>query len=223
MSRIAQLSHGTLQSIVRAVPAAPRVSARQCAATIVVCGVAYGAVMGSLNGFAGDRLLQVVYSAVKVPLLLGVTSAVCVPSFFVLNSLLGVRNDLAIALRALLAGQAGLAVVLASLAPYTALWYCSSAEYTDAIAVNGAMFAIASAVGQFVLRRHYAPLIARDRRHRQLLNVWLGMYVFVAIQLAWVLRPFVGTPGQATQFFRESAWDNAYVIVARLVWGLFAD
>jgi hypothetical protein len=179
--------------------------------------------MGGLNGFAGDRWLQVVYSAVKVPLLLGVTSAVCVPSFFVLNSLLGVRGDISIALRALLAGQAGLALVLASLAPYTALWYCSSAEYAEAVAVNGAMFAVASAVGQIVLRRHYAPLIARDRRHGYLLNVWLGMYVFVAIQLAWVLRPFVGDPDRPTEFFRAAAWDNAYVIVARMVWRLLVD
>lgn len=223
MTRIALASHNVLQSIAHATAVAPRASARQCAAAIIVCGLAYGAVMGSLSGFAPGHWRQIVYSAVKVPLLLGVTSAVCVPSFFVLNSLLGVRGDISIALRALMAGQAGLAVVLVSLAPYTALWYCSSADYAQAVTFNGVMFALASALGQFVVRRHYAPLIARDRRHGYLLNVWLGMYVFVAIQLAWVLRPFVGDPDRPTEFFRSSAWDNAYVIVARMVWRLLTE
>ena len=47
---------------------------------------------------------------------------------------------------------------------------------------------------------------------------WAALYVFVAIQLAWVLRPFVGSPTLPTRFFREEAWDNAYVVVAKKVW-----
>jgi len=39
------------------------------------------------------------------------------------------------------------------------------------------------------------------------------LYVFVAVQLAWVLRPFVGSPNVPTRFFRENAWSNAYGVV----------
>ncbi len=32
--------------------------------------------------------------------------------------------------------------------------------------------------------------------------------------MAWVLRPFVGSPGKPITFFRQEAWGNAYVEVA---------
>jgi hypothetical protein len=115
-----------------------------------------------------------------------------------------------------------MAIVLASLAPLTALWYVSVADYNSAITFNGFMFAAASLSAQILLRRHYGPLIARDRRHRWMLAAWLLVYVFVAIQLAWVLRPFIGDPAQPPQFFRADVLsDNAYVVVCKLAWRFF--
>lgn len=185
-------------------------------AMVTAFGLLYGAVMGTYGGFRGERSLQLVYSGLKVPLLLLVTFALSLPSFFVLNTLLGVRADFTQALRALIATQAVLTIVLASLAPFTALWYASSGAYRLAIFFNAAMFAVASFAAQGLLRRWYAPLIARNPRHRLLLRTWLIIYAFVAVQMAWVLRPFVGDPNSPTRFFRQGAWGNAYVEVARM-------
>lgn len=187
------------------------------AAFVLLCGCLYGAVMGTFGGFAGDRLWQVLISAFKVPLLLLLTFALSLPSFFVLNTLLGVRSDFPAVLRALLGGQAGLTVVLASLAPYTALWYLSFADYQGALLFNGVMFAVATLGGQVTVHRAYRPLIARDPRHRGLMLLWTVLYSFVAIQLAWVLRPFVGSPDSPVQFFREGAWGNAYVVLGGML------
>ena len=44
-------------------------------------------------GFDGPRVWQVVYSAVKVPFLLFTTFLLSLPSFFVVNTLLGLRPD----------------------------------------------------------------------------------------------------------------------------------
>lgn len=181
---------------------------------VVACGLAYGAVMGSFAGRPG----QVLISATKVPLLLVTTTALSLPSYFVLNTLLGLRNDFGAAFRALAASQAGLTIILASLAPLTAFWYASSSDYRSAILFNAGMFAVASVGSQRLLRRAYGPLIARNPRHRQLLRLWLVLYAFVGVQLGWNLRPFVGDPDQPVRFFRSGAWDNAYVIVARMVW-----
>jgi hypothetical protein len=144
-------------------------------------------------------------------------SNISLPSFFVLNTLLGVREDFPQALTALATTQAALPVILLSLAPYTALWYASSAQYRTAILFNGVMFAAASFAAQGVLRHHYKPLIARDPRHRVLLRIWLLLYVFVGVQMGWVLRPFVGQPEMPVQFFRPGAWGNAYVEVLRMI------
>ncbi|MEQ8837003.1 MAG: hypothetical protein RID07_09390, partial [Lacipirellulaceae bacterium] len=133
-------------------------------------------------------------------------------------TLLGLRDDFAAAVRALFTAQAGLAITLASLAPLTLLCYASTISHSQSLAFNGLMFAIASLAGQALLRSHYRPLIARNPRHRQMLLAWGVVYVFVAIQLAWLLRPFIGSRGLEVQFFRDDAWGNAYVVVAKLVW-----
>jgi len=158
------------------------------------------------------------FSAVKVPLLLVATFVISLPSFYVLNSLFGLGRDFAQAVRSLVAAQCGLAIVLASLAPLTLLWYASSAHYQHALVVNGAMFAVASLAAQWLVRGYYRPLIAASRRHVWLLWCWLGVYTAVAIQMAWLLRPFLGSPGRPVQFLRDDPWDNAYEVVARLVW-----
>jgi hypothetical protein len=190
----------------------------EMALILVLAGFGYGAVMGTFGGMAGERLLQMIYSALKVPLLLVVTFALSLPSFFVLNTLLGLREDFRRVLSALVAAQAVLTVVLLALAPFTAFWYACSADYTHAQLFNGIMFAAASFAAQWTLRRNYQPLIARRPRHRTLQRVWLVIYIFVGIQMAWVLRPFVGSPAMPVQFFREEAWGNAYEVVVRIIW-----
>jgi hypothetical protein len=187
---------------------------------LVAFGLLYGAVMGSFRALAAQPqwLLQIIYSAVKVPLLLSATFVISLPSFYVLNALLGLGRDFAPAVRALIAAQSGLAIILCSLAPLTLLWYASSAQYNQALLFNGAMFAVASFAAQWLVRGYYRPLIARNRRHGWLLWCWLFVYTAVAIQMAWLLRPFIGSPGRSVQFLRDNPWDNAYEYVAQLVW-----
>jgi hypothetical protein len=38
---------------------------------------------------------------------------------------------------------------------------------------------------------------------RTLLYVWIALFGFVGTQLAWVLRPFFGDPGQPFELFRN--------------------
>ncbi len=194
-----------------------RVGLLRVAFVLVLFGTAYGAVMGSFSGFRNDRWLQVLFSASKVPLLLAATTALSLPSFFVLHTLLGLRDDFGRAFRALLSAQAGLTVALLSLAPLTALWYVSTTDYQSAILFNGLMFGISSLSAQVVLRRLYRPLIAKSPKHRVLLRAWLGVYAFVGIQMGWILRPFIGAPNRPVQFFRPDSWGNAYEQVLRIL------
>jgi hypothetical protein len=188
---------------------------------IVVFGISYGAVMGSFAGVFGERFLQVVYSALKVPFLLMATFALSLPSFFVINTLFGLRSDFAYVVRALVATQAGLTIILASLAPFTILWYVSFTNYRAAILFNAFIFGAASISAQWLSWRLYRPLIARNPKHRLMLVGWLIIYAFVGIQMGWVLRPFIGDPNSPTQFFREGAWGNAYIQLADIIMNLF--
>ena len=185
---------------------------------LTVCGVFYGAVMGSF----GDRGLQSLYSASKVPVLLLLTTAICIPNFFVWNAILGLGADFAAACRGVLAAQATLAVALVGFAPVTLFFYASSSSYPFALTLNGAVFAAASIAGQVTLARHYRPLIAKNPRHRFGLAAWLILYIFVAIQMGSVLRPFVGDPKEPTTFFRERAFrENPYATIFWAIVGMF--
>lgn len=185
-------------------------------AFVVVFGLWYGAVMGTFGGIAGDRSWQILFSSSKVPLLLCATFVVTLPSFYVLNILMGLGPDFGAAVRCLIAAQAGTALVLAVLAPYTALFYASSSHYPAAILFNAMMFGAASLTGQFLLLRFYRPLIERNERHRWMARLWIVVYAFVGVQMGWVLRPFIGNPSEPPEFVRTDAWSNAYVVILRL-------
>ncbi|HVJ80426.1 MAG TPA: hypothetical protein VNC50_05090 [Planctomycetia bacterium] len=189
-------------------------------AYVLAYGLLYGMVMGTFGGvFTPERWWQMLYSAAKVPLLLLLSFVLCVPSFYVFCSLLGLQRDFPQALAAIVAAQGVLAVTLASLAPLVFVVYASTDDYNAAVLYHGAPFLVASLAGQRALVRGYRPLIARNSRHRIAAILWLLAYVFVAIQLAWNLRPFVGSPRLPVEFFRADSFTNAYVALWRLVVG----
>ena len=188
---------------------------------IVLCGAIYGACMGGYSAVGGVRILQSLFSATKVPLLLIITFSLSLPSFFIFNSLNGLRDDFKEVLRSLLAAQAGQMVLLASLAPYVILWNFSVNGHVPTILFNAALFGISAFGGQLMLRRLYERLIAKDDRHRPMLKLWLLTYVFIAVQLSWTLRPFIGDPMRPTSFLRPDAWGNAYIAVFGIVRKLF--
>lgn len=189
---------------------------RELVLLIAIGGVAYGLFMGSWELGPG-RYAMLAYAALKVPLMIGVTTCVCLPGFWVLNAALGLANDLPKALRAVLASQAGFAIALMSLGPVTRFVYACGVEHRVAILANGVMFALATGVAQGVLWSRYRELIRSDARHAAMLWAWVTLYVFVGIQMGWMLRPFVGAPGMEVAFFREEPFTNAYVEVFRIV------
>jgi drug/metabolite transporter superfamily protein YnfA len=201
-------------------PAQRDIPLRSLVLLFVTFGFAYGLAMGSYAG----RPLQMLFSGLKVPLLLGVATSVCLLNFFVVNSLLGLREDFGLALRAVLSAQAAVAISLAAFMPVILFFYASLPDardsYPTAIAANGGVFLVASLGGQLALNRSYRTLVERNQRHRYARIAWLGLYVFVAIQLAWTLRPFIGDPEKPTGFLRSGAWGNAYVEIVRLLGSL---
>ena len=155
-----------------------------------------------------------VFAAIKVPLLLAATTGLCLPSFYVLNAVLGLREDLDKALRGMLAAQATLGLALGALAP---LFVIGPLTFDNPYAVtllDALLFAAATFAGQQVLARHYRPLVARNALHRRALRAWLVLYAFAGVQAAWVMRPFRGTEGFGVEFLRAEAFEqNAYVVL----------
>src|SRR3954470_15175591 len=80
-------SQAAAPELTSAVPGpAARLTLLKLAGVIVFFGMLYGAVMGTFSATSPQRAMQIVYAAVKVPILLLVTSLISLPSFFVLNT-----------------------------------------------------------------------------------------------------------------------------------------
>ncbi len=202
-----------------------RVSLRTTVFIVMLLGPIYGIAMGCYAWVAGERTLveqipQMVYSGTKVPLLIFFTVLISLPSFFVINTLLGLRDDFRESLAAIISAQAGMIVILTSLFPLTLFAYVSTSHlefnYPLAILINAGMFGLASVSAQVLLRGYYSPLIAKDTRHRWMVRSWIFVYAFVGIQASYVLRPFIGNPNTPTSFFRKDSFENAYVRVLQL-------
>ena len=85
--------------------------------------------------------------------------------------------------------------------------------------IRSALIIVASLASAHVVGRYYGPLIRRSPRHRRMMVLWLALYVFVAIQMAWTLRPFIGDPNPDVPIvlMRSGEIDNAYLEIARLM------
>lgn len=206
-------------------PFSTHIRLRTVALLVILLGPIYGAAMGTYAWLDGHRefhqqILQIIYSALKVPMLLGLTVTVSLPSIFVINSLFGLRDDFRASLSAIISAQAGLTIILASLSPLTLLFYLSNTTaqaYPMAILFNAVMFGLAAVTAQVLLAIHFRPLIEKNPRHRWIMRIWIFVYAFVGIQAGYVLRPFIGSPGTPTDFFRRESFQNAYVKVWELI------
>jgi hypothetical protein len=116
---------------------------------IIALGLVYGICMGSFALFksSGPNFVQMMASAVKVPLLLFLTLIVTFPSLYVFNALVGSRLSLSSVLRLLIAGLAVMGALLASFGPIVAFFSASTTSYAFMQLLNVIVFTVAGILG----------------------------------------------------------------------------
>lgn len=184
--------------------------------TTALASAGFGVAMGSFDLSSAERWRLPVFAAMKAPMLVLVTTVLCLPGFFVLSTALGLRGTFARSIASIMCGQAAQALALCSLAPLLLFVYQCGITHSQALAMCAAMYGVATGAGYIVLLRRYRPLLEESRRHRVMLGYWLLVYVFVGIQTGWMLRPFVGSPGLEVAFVRREPFTNAYVEVLKI-------
>jgi hypothetical protein len=182
----------------------------------VLCFALYGAVMGITHS-----PLQALYSALKLPLLYLLTLVVCLPSLYFFNILLGSRLWLPQVLALSLTAITVTAALSASLAPITLFFWLSGRDYHFALFLNVVFLAITGAIGLIFLVRgmHQIDRIRGLFNLRwPILLVWMTLYGFVGTQMAWILRPFMGTLKEVLPFVPPGG--NFYIAVWDTIWQL---
>jgi hypothetical protein len=157
---------------------------------VLVLSAIYGATMGT---YAGG--VQILYSAIKAPLLLLISLYLTLPSYHILYSLLGGKQTVGQTSLLLLFGFTIMSTVLIALVPVNLFFILttmkSSAAHAFTALLNIAIFTLG---GLFALTHFIkgAKTLFREPSANWKPAFLLGSVIlmFVGTQLTWVLRPF---------------------------------
>jgi hypothetical protein len=175
--------------------------------------------------------LQSLYTAIKFPLLIFLTCAGNAVLNGMLAQILGSGLSFKQTSLAILLSFAIAAMILGGFSPITLfIWYnAPSLESKNAILGHSVMLlahVCAIAFAGVMANRRLLDLLrkisGRNGTARAVLFSWLAGNLFLGAQLAWNLRPFIGSPTLAVQFFRDDPLrGNFYEAVWRAFRHLF--
>jgi hypothetical protein len=146
----------------------------------------FGAAMGA------HRLgIQVLFAAVKLPLVVLATAVVASPALTALNSALDRPADLRKDLARVLASMALGSLVLAALAPIVLLAVTQGVQYQGIALLVVMCSLVAGAIGSSLLLR---ALFSSPKGVIPVAAVLLAVYAVVGSQMTWTLRPWLLRP-----------------------------
>lgn len=180
---------------------------------ILALSAVYGATMGA---WAGG--LSILFSAVKVPILLLISLYLTIPSYYVLYSLLGGKRSLRQTTVLLLFSFTVMATVLIALVPINLFFVItttrSSNTYAFMVLLNIAIFTLAGFFGltNFVKG---AKVLYGESSENWKPAFLLGSLILMIVgtQLAWVLRPYF----DYYPWFIRPLEGNFYTAMAQLI------
>lgn len=162
---------------------------------------------GAWTGLYACTLAQFLASALKAPLLLLGTTAVCFPTFFIVQYVLAPR---ALSLRAASLLQASTVAVIsvtwAVVALPCSLFLASSESYVAAKWLVTFVAAFGGVLGMLWFARGFRNATSSELQSSRLLPLlpYCFLYGLVGMQLAWSMRPFIGSPSLEFALFRSA-------------------
>jgi hypothetical protein len=199
-----------------------------CLAAVILGAGLYGSVVGSWWA-----PLQSIYVAIKLPLLILLTTLGNGLLNGMLAPLLGLNISFRKSLAAVLVSFAFASLVLAALSPIalfivwntpplTSVTTPRSPEYGFLQLALVVFIAFAGVVGNARLLPLLQQMAGSVSVARNVLFAWLAGNLFLGSQICWVLRPFVWGPGRPVEFigpeyFHGSFYETIFEAVRRLL------
>lgn len=197
----------------------------------------YGVVLGLSNSAR-----QAISSAIKLPILFLLTLAICLPTLYFFNLVLGSRLSVRQSLAMVLVAITVSAMLTLAFAPISLFFLITAPNYDFFKVLNVAILTLTGFVGLRFLVSGMRRMNELDAERRlgsevvvpaagairaaeppvrmSLLYVWIVLYGFVGTQLGWTLRPFFGDPHSPFALFR-AIQGNFYVNVADAFLNMF--
>ena len=176
----------------------------------------FGAALGSWRA-----PVQALYTAIKLPLILLVISLGNGLLNAMLAPLLGINLGLRQSLLAVLMSFTIAAAILGAFSPllYFLIWNTpplvagastNSGAHSFVLLCETAMIAFAGIAANVRLLQLLRELSGSASAAQKVLFAWLAGNLLLGSQLAWVMRPFVGSPGLPVQFLREHPFEGSF-------------
>lgn len=184
---------------------------------IIVGGAGlFGAALGSWRS-----PVQALYTAIKLPLILLVISLGNGLLNAMLAPLLGINLSLRQSLLAVLMSFTIAAAILGAFSPllYFLIWNTpplatgastNAGAHSFVLLCETAMIAFAGIAANVRLLQLLRELSGSANAAQKVLFAWLAGNLLLGSQLAWIMRPFVGSPGLPVQFLREHPFEGSF-------------
>lgn len=179
----------------------------------------YGIVMGSYNG-----LLQSFVTGIKVPCLILLSLLICFPALYVIQYMIGSTMTIYQMTNIIFSGFIVFTTIALSFAPIVIFFMITSNNYAFlkllhvAIFTFSGIFAVKTIIDGLTFsceKKNIYPKLGM-----KIFKIWVVILAFVSSQLAWNLRPFVGSRDLPFELFRKRE-SNFYVAIIQSAANLF--
>jgi hypothetical protein len=186
---------------------------------ILLFSFIYGIVMGSYNG-----LLQSVVTGIKIPSLILLSLLICFPALYVIQYMIGSTMSIYQMTNIILSGFIVFSTIALSFSPIVIFFMITSDNYAFLKLLHVAIFTFS---GIFAVKTIIIGLTFSCEKKNiypklgmKIFKIWVVILAFVSSQLAWNLRPFIGSRDLSFELFRKRE-SNFYVAVIQSVANIF--
>jgi hypothetical protein len=186
---------------------------------IILFSFLYGVIMGSYNG-----ILQSVVTGIKIPSLIGLSLLICFPALYVIQSMIGSTMTIYQMANIIFSGFFVFSTIALSFAPIVIFFMITSDSYAFLKLLHVAIFSFS---GIFAVKTIVNGLTYSCEKKNiypklgmKIFKIWVIILAFVSSQLAWNLRPFVGSRDLPFELFRAHE-GNFYIAVIQSAGKLF--
>lgn len=179
----------------------------------------YGIIMGSYNG-----VLQSIVTGIKVPCLIILSLLICFPALYVIQSVIGSTMTIFQMVNIIFSGFFVFSAISLSFAPIVIFFMITGDSYAFlkllhvGIFIFSGIFTVKTIINGLKFsceKKNVYPKIGMT-----IFKTWIVILAFVSSQLAWNLRPFVGSRDLPFELFRKHE-GNFYVAVIQSTAHLF--
>jgi hypothetical protein len=167
--------------------------------------------MGSYNG-----ALQSLVTGIKIPCLILLSLIICFPALYVVQSMIGSTMNIWQMGNIIFAGFFVFSTIALSFAPIVIFFMITSDSYSFLKLLHVSIFTFSGifAVKTIINGLKYSCETKNiyPKLGMNIFKIWVFIFAFVSSQLAWNLRPFVGSRDMSFELFRKHE-GNFYVAV----------